>query len=111
MADTIEWSEPEPPRKGRRSAGAIIVALMTSLLAVGLGYAAWQQWQARESAVAALTNTRTQLQALTQEHKRSQQSLADAQQHGTDQQHHIEQDALDLDDLKTKLGATEARLE
>jgi chemotaxis protein MotB len=51
-----------------------------------------------------------QLQALTQAHKHSQQSLADAQQHDVDQQHHIEQDALDLADMKTKLGATEARL-
>jgi chemotaxis protein MotB len=86
------------------------VALLASLLAVGVGYVAWQQWQARESAIAALTGTRMQLQALTQAHKRSQQSLADAQQHDTDQQHHIEQDALDLADMKTKLGATEARL-
>jgi chemotaxis protein MotB len=110
MADTIEWSEPEPRRKSRRSAAPIVVALMAILLAGGLGYAAWQQWQARESAVAALGNTRTQLQALTQEHKRSQLSLSDAQQHSADQQHHIEQDALDMTELKTKLGATEARL-
>src|SRR5450432_2908971 len=72
--DTLDWSEPAQPRRGR-SAAAIIVATMASLLAVGLGYAAWQQWQAREGAVATLTKTRAQVQSVTQERKRAQLSL------------------------------------
>src|ERR1700759_3037353 len=96
-ADTLEWSEPAQPRTGR-SVG-IIVAIMASLLALGLGYAAWQQWQAREDTVASLIKTRAQLESVTQERKRAQLSLADAQRQGAEQQHRIEQDDGELSEL------------
>jgi chemotaxis protein MotB len=107
--ETIEWEEP-PARPKTRSTGLIIACIATSLLAIGLGYAGFQQWQAQQSTLAALTKTHAEVQALTQARAKLQLSLTEAQQHAAEQQQRVEQDAQELNELKTKLGATEARL-
>jgi chemotaxis protein MotB len=108
-ADTIEWAEPEPRRRGG-STGLWLVTITATLLAIGLGYLAWEQWQARQSALTSLGKTNTQLQALTKEHGQALQSTSEQQKLVAEQKQRLEQDASELGDLQAKLGATEARL-
>jgi chemotaxis protein MotB len=108
-ADTIEWAEPRPRRRGR-STGLWLVTITATLLAIGLGYLTWEQWQARQSALTALGKTNTQLQELSKEHAQTVRSASEQQKLVADQKQQLEQDGSELTDLKTKLGATEARL-
>lgn len=108
-ADTIEWAEPRPRRRGG-STGLWLVAITATLLATGLGYLGWEQWQARQSAVATLDKTNAQLQALTKEHGQALQKAVDQQKLVAEQKQRAEQDSSELSDLKAKLGAAEARL-
>ena len=108
MAETIEWEEPNT--QPRRSGGSWLVTLTALLLAGGLGYVSWQQWQARESAVAALGKTGAQLQTLTKEHSQALKNATDQQKLAAEQKEQLEATGAELSELKAKLGATEARL-
>lgn len=107
--DTIEWAEPGPPRRAR-SGGSWLFSIAAVLLALGLGFSTWQQWQARQSALTALDKTNTQLLALTKEHAQALQSSTEQQKLVAEQGQRIEQGEAESTELKTKLGAAEARL-
>ncbi|HKU39892.1 MAG TPA: OmpA family protein [Polyangiales bacterium] len=108
IAETIEWAEPQPRRKS--SAGAWIVAVTATLLAVGLGYVASEQWRARESALASLSKTHIELQSVMKDRAAAQQSATEQQKLVDEQRLKLEADSSELTELKAKLGATEARL-
>jgi chemotaxis protein MotB len=108
IAETIEWVEPGP--HPRRSTGLWLVTITSLLLAGGLGYIGWTQWQARQSAVASLDKTGTQLQTLTKEHAQALQNASDQEKLVAEQKQQLEQNGAEVGDLKAKLGAAEARL-
>lgn len=110
VAETIEWVDPPSASRRRGGAGAWIVAITATLLAVGLGYVASEQWRARQSAVALLEKTNNELQTATRERAAAQQSTTEQQKLVAEQKQRLEQDSSELTDLKAKLGATEARL-
>jgi chemotaxis protein MotB len=107
--ETLEWAEPvlaQPPR----SKGPMIVAVTATLLALGLGYVATEQWQAGQRTLATLTKTRAQVQALSLERTRLDLGLREQKTLVAQQKQRIDLDASELSDQKAKLGAAEARL-
>jgi len=90
--------------------GPVLLSIVSSLLAVGLGYFAWQQWTEQQLAGAKLARVSTQLQTLAEVRTQTQKSVAELTEQGATQKQRIAQDDAELGELKAKLGATEARL-
>ena len=86
------------------------LSFVLSMLSVGLGYVAWQQWTARQLSAAKLAQVNTQLQTFTQERAQNLKRVSELTQQGTTWQQRITQDDAELGELKARLGATEARL-
>ncbi|HKP60869.1 MAG TPA: OmpA family protein [Polyangiales bacterium] len=107
--ETIEWADPQPRRSGGRT-GLWLVTITATLLALGTGYLGWEQWQARQTALASLGKANTELLALTKQQAQTQQELSDQKKLVAEQKQRTEQDASEVSDLKAKLGAAEARL-
>lgn len=87
-----------------------LVTITAMLLALGAGYLGWEQWQARQSALASLSKANSELLALTKQQAQTTQELGDQKKLVAEQKQRSEQDASEVSDLKAKLGAAEARL-
>jgi chemotaxis protein MotB len=103
----VDW---QPPIRKRGSRGVLVVAILASVLAVGLGYVASEQWRGGRSALGMLTKTQSELQMVAQERSRAQNMVTEQRAQLDERKLHADQDATEISDLKTKLGAAEARL-
>jgi chemotaxis protein MotB len=108
-ADTLEWEAPAA-RPGASSRPLLILAILSSVTALGLGYVAWQSLVERSGALAKLGSASAQVQALEQVRTRQLRSLTDLQAQSELHKQRVEQGEGELGELKAKLGATEARL-
>jgi chemotaxis protein MotB len=97
-------------RRSSGGKGAVLLSIVSSVLAIGLGYVAWQQWTDQHAKTAKLAQASAQLQVLAQARTRDQKSLSALTQLDTTQKARIAQGDAELSELKAKLGASEARL-
>ena len=109
IAETIEWVEPERRRSGR-SLGSSVLATLAILLAAGAGYVAWEQSQARQSALATLSKTSAELRTVAGERASALENAREQESLVAQQKDRLAQSDAELSELKVKLGAAEARL-
>src|ERR1700741_1458574 len=107
--DTNEWS-PAPARQKSGSSGWAVLALVSILLAAGVGYFRFGQWHAAANASRNWQSAKAQVQTLGLERTRDAAKLEDQRKQLAGQAERIEHDSAELSDLKAKLGAAEARL-
>lgn len=106
--ETLDWEDLAAPRRGGRTAS--VIAVLACALAIGLGYVAWKEWGAGQSALATLAKTQTELRNTSEERTRLTTALSEQQKLVESQKQQSEQDASELADVKGKLFANEARL-
>jgi chemotaxis protein MotB len=107
--NTIEWS-PAPGEHKSGSRGWAVLAIASALVAVGLGYVGFAQWQTATRASHNLESASAQVQKLGQERTSDAAKLEEQRKQLAGQAERIELDGTELSDLKAKLGAAEARL-
>jgi chemotaxis protein MotB len=107
--NTADWN-PAPARRKSSSRGWAVLAIASTLVAAGVGYLGFGQWQAAARASHSWQSANTQLEKLGQERTRDAAKLDEQRKQLTGQAARIEQDGTELSDLKAKLGAAEARL-
>lgn len=107
--DTTDWA-PVPARRRSGSRGWAVLAIASTLVAAGLGYVGFGQWQSAARASHSLKSANAQVQKLGQERTSDAAKLVEQRKQLAGQAERIEQDGTELSDLKAKLGAAEARL-
>lgn len=108
LPETLEWQDVSAPRRSGRTAS--VIAALACLLAVGLGYVAWQQWDAAQKTRATLVNTQRELRTVGDQRARTASALSEQEKLVADQKQQNDQNASELADAKAKLFASEARL-
>jgi chemotaxis protein MotB len=108
-SDTLEWS-PAPARNKPGSRAWIVLAIASTLVAVGLGYVGFAQWQAAARASQNLESANAQAQKLGQERTGDAAKLEQQRVQLAGRAERIDHDGTELSELKAKLGAAEARL-
>lgn len=110
-AETVEWgAAPAAESSEVRAWTSRVVALLATLLAVGLGYVAFEQWQGQQRSAAALADSKSKLDTLTAERSRAAALATEQRTKLESQEQKLKQDDAELGELKVKLGAAEARL-
>ena len=108
---TLKWEEPPQLRPSAGSKVPKLLALLLTPATLGLGYLSWQLWTAQQATTTQLSTAHTQVQTLTDERGRHVAALGELQKQTEADKQRLEQDATQLSELKSDLGAAQSRLE